>query len=469
MTIRLESPVRSRLIEQVSGGVPFSNRNETFKAGVAHKLFRQLVYSRCKKLTGGELTLRDSIGSLRVGEKDADLRAHIEVRRAQFYRRVLFQGGLGLAGSYIDGDWETSDLTSLIRILIRSLDVSERVNRGWHWLTHLPARVAHAQNKNTKSGSKKNIVAHYDLGNDFYRLWLDPTMNYSSGVFASSTDSMETASIRKMDLACRKLALSPKDHLLEIGSGWGAMAIHAAKNFGCRVTTTTISEQQHAYVSNRIKQEGLESQITVLKSDYRDLNGQYDKLISIEMIEAVGPQFYDTYFEKLNSLLKPEGIALLQAIVIAEHRFERHIKEVDFIKRFVFPGGSLPSVSALLESASKVAKFRPLHMEDYAAHYAETLRRWRHSFFEQENEVRKLGLGDPFIRLWNYYLCYCEAAFDECQVNLVQLVFGKHQSRFDVFEKYTNQGVTSSHDNNHAIVRSGKVNWEREQQAYAVK
>src|SRR5690606_1373140 len=284
-------------------------------------------------------------------------------------------------------------------------------------------------NRNSRDGSRRNIQAHYDLGNDFFALFLDPTMNYSCGIFESAEATMEQASIAKMDAICRKLDLQPGDHLLEIGTGWGALAIHAARHFGCRVTTTTISREQHALAAARIREAGLGDRIELLRRDYRDLEGRYDKLVSVEMIEAVGHRFLDTYFRRCSSLLKDDGLMLLQAITIRDEHYAQALKSVDFIQRFVFPGGFIPSVAAMSASMARTTDMQLLHLQDIGLHYATTLRRWRQRFFDNVAAVRALGYPDSFVRLWEFYLCYCEGAFLERNIGNVQMLLAKPRSR----------------------------------------
>jgi cyclopropane-fatty-acyl-phospholipid synthase len=293
------------------------------------------------------------------------------------------------------------------------------------------ARIGHWRRSNTRGGSRRNIGAHYDLGNDFFQLWLDETLAYSSGVFPQWNASLREASVEKFDRVCRKLDLRPGDRVLEIGTGWGGFALHAARHYGCHVTTTTISREQHELACQRIKRAGLADRITVLNRDYRDLTGQFDKLVSIEMIEAVGPQFLDAFFRKCGELLKPAGSMVLQGIVMPERDYDNYLASVDFIRKHVFPGGSLPSAAALLESAGRASRLRCVQLEDFAAHYAETLRRWRANFEARLPEIRELGYTERLIRLWRYYLCYCEAGFEERQVSVVQLVFDNVACRRD--------------------------------------
>lgn len=404
--------------------------------GVVSRCFRDLVDRRLASLRGGRLTIVDRDGLRSFGDAEDDLEATITVTSPGFYRRIAVGGGLGAAESLMDGDWHCNDLTALVRIFTRNIVVSDRLNRGLARVTHLTARFAHWLRRNTITGSRRNIRAHYDLGNEFYALFLDQTMTYSCGIFESTRDTMQQASIAKLDRACRKLDLRPGDHLLEVGTGWGSLAIHAAKHFGCHVTTTTISEQQFIHAKEAILQSGLGDRITLLREDYRALTGRFDKLVSIEMIEAIGPHFYETFFRKCRELLKPEGMALVQSIVIADERYEEHLRSVDFIRKFIFPGGGLPSVSALTRAAAAGGGLRVMQLEDIGRHYAETLRRWRDRFHARLDDVRALGFNERFIRMWDYYLCYCEAAFLERQVSNVQMLFGGRECHFDGISRY---------------------------------
>ncbi|MFN0135967.1 MAG: class I SAM-dependent methyltransferase, partial [Phycisphaerae bacterium] len=282
-------------------------------------------------------------------------------------------------------------------------------------------RVFHWRRENTRDGSRRNIAAHYDLGNDFYKLWLDDTMAYSAGIFETHSATMRDASIAKMDRLCRKLRLTPSDHLLEIGTGWGGLAIHAAQQFGCRVTTTTISRRQFEFARERVAALGLADRVTVLREDYRDLRGQYDKLVSVEMIEAVGHQYFDTFFRKVSGLLRPHGQACIQAITVADRFYEHARRDVDFIKRYIFPGSCLPSIAVMSDSIARVTDMTITHVEDITAHYARTLRLWRDAFLARHEQVRALGLPQSFIRMWEFYLCYCEAGFAQRTIGTVQM------------------------------------------------
>lgn len=391
---------------------------------------RQLV-SRMARLEHGALEVHDGEGMLRFGndQQGARLRARIEVLHPQFWADAVFGGTTGAGEAFIHGLWKCDDLTSLVRMMVANRHVLEEVDGAATRLAALGQRIGHWLNRNSRAGSRRNISAHYDLGNDFFALFLDPTMNYSCGIFETPDATMEQASVAKMDAACRKLDLQPGDHLLEIGTGWGGLAIHAAGRYGCRVTTTTISREQHALAAQRIRDAGLEDRIELLLCDYRDLEGQYDKLVSIEMIEAVGHQFLDTYFRACSRLLKPDGLMLLQAITIRDEHYEQALKSVDFIQRFVFPGGFLPSVSAMTASMARSTDLQALHLQDIGLHYATTLNRWRERFFANIEAVRAMGYSDSFIRLWEFYLCYCEGAFLERNTGTVQLLLGKPRNR----------------------------------------
>ncbi|MCA9015278.1 MAG: class I SAM-dependent methyltransferase [Planctomycetaceae bacterium] len=399
--------------------------------GLIDSVCRRLLFMRLQRLVCGQVVLHDVQERFSFGDANADLSVEVIVQHPRFYRRAVLGGGLGIAQSLIDGDWSADDLTSLVRIFIRNLEVTDQFERGIAWFRQRAARAGHWFRRNTRLGAARNIHAHYDLGNEFYQLFLDETMCYSSGVFEADSATMQEASLAKLERACRSLNLQPDDHLLEIGTGWGGLAIYAAKNYGCRVTTTTISREQYHLAVERVHAAGLSNRITVLLSDYRDLEGEYDKLVSIEMIEAVGSEYFETYFEKCSQLLRADGMMFLQSIVIKDQRFEEYLRSVDFIRRYIFPGGCLPSVAAILQSTTRASDLRLLQLEDIAPHYAQTLRCWQQQFQNQLDRVRELGYSESFIRMWNYYFSYCEAAFEERQCNTVQMLFAKPGCRFD--------------------------------------
>jgi cyclopropane-fatty-acyl-phospholipid synthase len=286
-------------------------------------------------------------------------------------------------------------------------------------------RALHFANRNTQRGSERNIAAHYDLGNDFFELVLDRTMAYSCGIYATKDATLEQASLAKFDSICRKLALVPSDHLVEIGTGWGGLAIHAARHYGCRVTTTTISREQYDYACAAVASAGLADRVTLLRKDYRDLTGSYDKLVSVEMVEAVGHEFLEGYFATCSRLLKPDGAMLLQAITLQDQYYEAALKAVDYIQRYVFPGSFIPSVTTLITAATRATDLKLFHMEDIGPHYAATLRDWRLRLHANVAAVRELGFNDEFLRLWEFYLCYCEGGFAERQLGDVHMLMTK--------------------------------------------
>jgi cyclopropane-fatty-acyl-phospholipid synthase len=384
-------------------------------------------------LREGQLRLQDELGERLLGEAAPDaaasLRPSLRVHDAAFYRAIAGNGSVGAGESYMDGDWECDDLVALVRLLVRNRDLLDGVESGPARVAGLAMRWLHAARRNTRDGSRRNIAAHYDLGNEFFRLFLDEELMYSSAMFASPEDTLELASQRKLRRICEKLELGPDQHLLEIGTGWGGMALFAAREFGCRVTTTTISARQYALASERVREAGLQDRITVLKRDYRDLDGRYDKLVSIEMVEAVGHQFLDGYFQACARLLQPQGLALVQAITIEDHRYRQALESVDFIKRHIFPGSFIPCVSVLAESAARAGRLRLLNLEDFGESYALTLRHWRKRFLARLPEARALGLDERFLRMWEFYLCYCEGGFIERSISDVQLLFAAPGNR----------------------------------------
>ena len=398
-----------------------------------NKMARRLVLAMLEKLKYGRLTIRDQQMEKTFGREGStrDFSATIRVYRADFYRFCAFGGSIGAAEAFMLGYWATNDLTTVIRIIVRNQQVFEEMDQGWTMLSRPVNHIFHLMRKNTPSGSRQNILAHYDLGNDFYRLFLDETMTYSCGIFETPASSLKEASIAKYDRLCRKLDLRPGDHVLEIGTGWGGFALYATKNYGCEVTTTTISQQQYSYTKAKIAAAGLSDRVHLLKKDYRQLTGQFDKLVSIEMIEAVGHHFYETYFGHCSRYLKEDGLMAIQAITIADHAFEGHKHSVDFIKRYIFPGSCLPSVTAMLQAVSRASDLRLFHLEDITPHYAATLRLWRKRFLGNIDQVRQLGFGDAFIRMWEYYLSYCEGGFMERYIGDVQMVFAKPANRRD--------------------------------------
>lgn len=392
---------------------------------------RSLVLSQLRKIRMGRLALSEGGRRHAFGRPTEafPLSGVIDVHDPDFFAKAAFGGDLGAAEAYMAGHWTADDLTAVIRIVLHNQIASGAMTRRaarWAAPAHL---VFHALRKNTPGKSRENIVAHYDLGNDFYRLFLDETLTYSCGIFEHSDASLADASRAKYDRICRKLRLRPEDEVLEIGTGWGGFALHAAERYGCRVTTTTLSDRQHELAADRVRKAGLSHRITLLKRDYRDLEGAFDKLVSIEMIEAVGHHYLDTFFGVCSRCLKPEGSMLLQAITIADHTFEEHKNSVDFIKRYIFPGSCIPSVAAMHRSMARKTDLRLVHLEDITPHYATTLRTWRENFLAQAETVRSMGFPEAFLRMWAYYFSYCEAGFAERYLGDVQMLLAKPLSR----------------------------------------
>ena len=387
---------------------------------------RALVHRRLGALASGQLLICDALGETLFGRPESELTpVRIEVHRQRFFRRTLLGGTLGAAESYMDGDWSASDLTALIRMFVREIGITDAMEGGAAAAAGVVARFCDLARRNTLAGSRRNIGAHYDLGNDFFMLFLDETLTYSAGIFETVNSTMADASRAKLDRVCQKLSLSPGDRVLEIGSGWGSFAVHAAAGYGCHVTTATISREQCAFVERLIRARGLTDRVQVVFSDYRDLEGSFDKLVSIEMIEAVGHENLPRYFNACADLLNDRGEALIQAIVMPERRYRQYRRQSDFIRRHVFPGSCVPSLGTILTAAAGVAGFNPVHVEDIGPHYAQTLRHWRAAFEAQLDAVRALGFDERFIRLWRFYLAYCEAGFEERYIGDVQLLLRK--------------------------------------------
>jgi cyclopropane-fatty-acyl-phospholipid synthase len=399
------------------------------------RIARKLVLRLLGRIGGGQLTIIEDAGPIVCGESSLvdGPRVSLRVHSPRFYRELL-HGSVGLCRSYMDGLWDCADLVGLTQIAalnVRSLDNLRRglapvlipLQRWGRWLA-----------RNTPGRSRRQIAAHYDLGNELFSLFLDPTMMYSCAIFDTPQTTLEEASLAKLARVCDKLELGPEDHVLEIGTGWGGFAVYAAENHGCRVTTTTISAEQHAYATERVRQAGLEDRVTVLLEDYRALSGRYDKLVSIEMIEAVGWQYFPTFFRRCSELLVDDGAMLLQAIVIDDRAYQVEKAAKSFINTYIFPGGCLPSMEIISRCVARHTDLRQVHLEDITPHYAETLARWRHSFAAASARVGELGYDERFRRLWELYLCYCEGGFRERRIQDVQLLLAKpgmrEQQRF---------------------------------------
>jgi len=389
------------------------------------RLARKLVTQQLRELAIGELIMVEHGTRKRFGRAGSELAVTVEILSENVWTDIAFGGTVGAGEAYINGYWRCDNLTALVRIMVVNAELLSSLEKGWAWLSTPVMRLLHFMSRNTKDGSRRNIAAHYDLGNELFALFLDETMAYSCGIFERADATLYEASIAKFERICRKLQLSPTDHLLEIGTGWGGLAIHAARHYGCRVTTTTISREQHALATAKIAAAGLTDRVQVLLEDYRDLGGQYDKLASIEMVEAVGHEYLDTYFRKCSTLLQPNGMMLLQAITIRDQLYAAALGSVDFIQRFIFPGSFIPCVAALSSSIQRATDMKVFDLVDIGPHYATTLRRWREAFFARLDEVKALGYSDAFVRLWEYYLCYCEGGFIERQLGDVQMLLTK--------------------------------------------
>ncbi len=386
-------------------------------------LSRRIVLTAGEHAGGAAIEVTEGVETFRVGRGEPMARVTVHDRRA--YRALLRSASVGLGASYVAGWWDTDDLTALVRALARDTrplrERLDRLGRAWGAVLDVPARLATPG----RDDDKRNIADHYDLSNDFFALMLDETMTYSCAVFEGPDVTLAEAQRTKMDRICAKLELAPTDHLVEIGSGWGGLAIHAAARFGCRVTTTTISEAQRSSVNRSVAEAGLSDRITVLGLDWRDLTGRFDKLVSVEMVEAVDWRWHDRFLAKCSELLTDDGLAAVQAIVIDDRSFERAKRHQDFVRRMVFPGGCLPSVTSLTASLARATDLRMVDLEDVGRHYAETLRRWAANLAVHTDAVEALGMGTQFRRLWDLYLAYCEASFLEHHISDVQLVLAK--------------------------------------------
>ena len=390
-------------------------------------LAKRLVFKLFNQLRHGELVIQDGDTTHRFGGGDVSIApsATVVIHEQRAYSRILTGGTMGAAEAYIDGDWSTEQLTDVTRVFSANIPILEAMKHKQNWFIKAGVKLAHAARKNSVSGSRENIAAHYDLGNEFFSLFLDPSLMYSSAVYPTGSDNLAEASQHKLKLICEDLELKPTDHLVEIGTGWGGMAIYAAENYGCKVTTTTISKEQLDYARAEVERRGLQDKVTLLFEDYRNLSGQFDKLVSIEMIEAVGHEYFDTYFGCVSSLLKPNGKAVIQAITINEQRYEDYRKSVDFIKRYIFPGGCLPSLNIISGALTRTTDMQIIDLRDIAIDYAKTLKHWHEAFMAELDAVKSLGFDEKFIRMWRFYLSYCEGGFRERIIGTYQITMAK--------------------------------------------
>jgi cyclopropane-fatty-acyl-phospholipid synthase len=395
------------------------------------KTAKKILIKLLSNLTQSHLTLVDSEQSISLGNQNASLNAVVYIDNPKTYKRILLGGSIAAGESYIDGWWTSPDLTKVIQVLSREQGIREGLEKSFTKILSLPKWIYHKARKNTKEGSKKNILAHYDLGNDMYKTFLDKEMVYSSAIYPHAEATLDEAQLHKLDLICQRLELKAGETLLEIGTGWGALAIHAAQHYGVHVTTTTISDAQFDYAKERVESLGLNEQVTLLSKDYRELQGQYDKLVSIEMIEAVGHEYLASFFETCNKHLKPNGKMLIQAITIADQRYDEYRKGVDFIQRYIFPGGCLPSINIMADNVTNKTDMVITGLHDIGQDYAKTLKHWFERFEAEQSKIKKMGYGDDFIRLWQFYLCYCEGAFLERMTSTVHLIAAKPGYRDD--------------------------------------
>lgn len=380
--------------------------------------YRNIIFKFLDNIDQGTIILNDDV-SKTFGSGEP--KVTIEIVSPRFYRRAVLGGDLGFAESYAKSEWFTDDLTNLITILILNKEKLSGLDIGWSFLSKIFARVGHWRRRNTLSGSKRNIQDHYDLSNEMFMTFLDDTMTYSCGYFATESDSLYQSQINKIDKILDKADINSDDHVLEIGSGWGALAKRAVSRTGCKVTTITLSERQHRYVKDLIEKEGLQNNIDVQLIDFRKIGGAYDKVVSVEMIEAIGFDLFNPYFSKIESLMKPNGTAVIQAITYPDENYETYRKGCDFIQKFIFPGSLLPSVAAMKNSVS-LTDMKVDDLERIGPHYATTLNLWNKNFNKNIEEIKNLGFDQYFINLWNYYFSYCEAGFANGTIDDVQLV-----------------------------------------------
>jgi cyclopropane-fatty-acyl-phospholipid synthase len=393
-----------------------------FRLSRVQRLARQALtgmLARCDRA----VLLRDGTGAQVLGPGAP---AHtLDVTDASIYPRIALGGSIAVGEAYMDGHWHTDDLVGVLRHVLRNREVTDDIDRGYTWMRRIANAALHVARANTLRGSRRNIRAHYDLSNAFFAQFLDSSMMYSSALYEPGVTDLETASRAKLARICEKLELGADDHLLEIGTGWGGLAEYAARTTGCCVTTTTISPAQYDAARQRIHAAGLDDRVRVVQLDYRELRGQYDKLVSVEMVEAVGHPYLDVYFQTCDRLLRPGGLFLLQAITIEDHRYRAALGLVDFIKRYIFPGSFVPCVSELTRASTSDTTLKLVNLEDLGLDYAETLKAWRERTLARRAAIHALGFDDRFIRMWEYYLAYCEAGFREQTLSDVQMLFAK--------------------------------------------
>ncbi|RFF28777.1 MULTISPECIES: cyclopropane-fatty-acyl-phospholipid synthase family protein [unclassified Wenzhouxiangella] len=397
--------------------------------GGLDRWLRTRVLSRLDSIEQGSLAIEDVDGEYTLGNPDDALKATVVIRDLRFWRLMASGGSVGAAEAWMAQLWDSPDPVAVVQVLARNRRVLDEMETAAARLANGALGLWHAFNRNSLKGSRRNIAAHYDLGNDFFAAWLDERMMYSSALYLEDGETLEQAQLNKLERICRKLALGPEDHLLEIGTGWGGLAIHAAEHYGCRVTTTTISREQYDLAREKVHKAGLEDRITLLTNDYRMLEGQFDKIVSVEMIEAVGHQYLDTYLAKIDELLRPDGLALIQAITIEDYRYASALKGVDFIKCYIFPGAFIPSVSTITQSMARASRLGLVELADFGTSYARTLAAWRERFEVRWEAIREMGFDEAFRRRWLWYLAYCEGGFRERAISDVHLLLAGPQWR----------------------------------------
>lgn len=401
------------------------------RKSIAADWSRTLLMKLLSRLASGRIVLHEGASKWSFGSGSPA--AHVTVNDRAAYQKVVFGGSIGAGEAYVDKLWEVDDLTALTRIMVINIPLLDRMEQGFAWLKKPFDIAVHLFNTNSKNGSKRNILAHYDLGNEMYRSFLDRNMMYSAAIYPHPEATLDEAQQHKLEVICDKLDLQATDSVIEIGSGWGGFAIYAASHYGCRVTTTTISDAQYAEAAARVADAGLSDKITLLRSDYRELSGQYDKLVSIEMVEAVGHRFLPIFFQKCCELLKPDGKMLLQAITIIDQKYKQYSRSADFIQRYIFPGGCLLSNSRMLQLLAEKTDMVVRHIDDFGLDYARTIQDWRKRFHRALPDLEKKGYDETFKRLWDFYLCYCLGGFLERYISVVHVVANRPvQNRMDL-------------------------------------
>ena len=398
-------------------------------------MLKKLLFSNLKLLNHANLVIIDGQQKHVFGSNRESLKAEITVEDQAFYKYIVFGGSIGASEAYMNGYWSSPNLTNVIRIFAVNQQLTEKLETKFNFFIKPLFKLIHYLNKNSIKNSQKNISAHYDLSNDFFKLFLDETMMYSSAIFKNKSQSLHHASLNKLDIICKKLQLKSTDHIIEIGTGWGGFAIYAAEKYGCRVTTTTISRQQYSFAKELIKKKGLTKQINLLFKDYRHLSGQFDKLVSIEMIEAVGHHYYPEYFKQVSSLLKPTGMGLIQAITIRDQRYNEAVKTVDFIQKYIFPGSCIPSIDIIQSTITRHTDLIISDLENINVHYAKTLTLWQKSFNKNSKKIMSLGFDERFMKMWNYYFSYCAGGFQERAINDFHILLSKPLNRLPQNEK----------------------------------